>query len=162
MTTQFWATIVVGLFLSGSSASTFAGERKVYVLNAIEGDVIEVVRDGKQYRVHIAGIDAPPNGTALAKTSKQALGALTFGRWALADCVNAPAPPPKKPGDKPQLGPLYCRVDVEGADLAASQLEAGNVKYSPKQVFGLAESSRKRYQDAESKAKEAKVGVWAQ
>ena len=119
------------------------------------------MHDGKQYRARIAGIDAPAKDSDLPKTSKQALGALTFGRWALAECVNAPARPPKKPGDKPKLGPLNCRVDVEGTDLAAVQLETGNAKYSATQVYGLSELQRKRYQDAQAKAKEAKLGVWA-
>ena len=101
-----WILLLVPLFTGLSSLAAFAAERKVYVLNAVEGDLLEVVHDGKQYRARIAGIDAPAKDSDLAKTSKQALGALTFGRWALAECVNAPAPPPKKPGDKPR----FCRI----------------------------------------------------
>ena len=101
----------------------------MYVTNAVEGDVLELLDNGKQYRARITGIDAP-------------------------------ASPPKKPGDKPKPGPLYCRVEVEGMDLAVAQLEAGNARYSPKHVFGVNAEHQKRYQQAESKAKDAKLGVW--
>ena len=96
------------------SAPLNATERKAYVINALAGDMLELVEEGKQYRARIAGIDAPAKDADQAKASKLALSSLTFGRWVQASCVNVAAPPPKKPGAKPKLGPLYCRFDLEG------------------------------------------------
>ena len=150
--------IVAGFFVFNTLAG--AAARKVYVTNAIDGDVLELLDNGKQYRARIAGIDAPAKDSDRAKAAKLALSSLTFGRWAQASCENAPAPPPKKPGDKAKPGPLYCRVEIEGLDLAVAQLEAGNARYSPKQVVGVDAEHQKRYQQAELKAKDAKLGVW--
>jgi endonuclease YncB( thermonuclease family) len=115
------------------SPHAFADERKAYVLNATEGDMLEFVENNKQYRVHIAGITAPAKDSEHAKLSKQALPALTFGRWVQASCVMAP----HKAGERPKPRPLYCRVEFEGADLALAQLQAGKARYGASRAFGL-------------------------
>ena len=156
-------SMMCAALISVSGALATAAERRVYVLNAINGDELELIPEGgKQHRALLAGIDAPARDTEQAKASKLALSSLTFGRWVQTGCQNAPPPPPKKPGDKPKPGPLYCRVELEGTDLAIAQLEAGRVRFNAKHAVGLSQSQQKRYQEAETKAKEAKVGVWAQ
>ena len=161
MKTAAASTLLV-LALWVANGSVWAAERKVYVLNAISGDELELLPEGgKQHRAFLAGIDAPARDTEQAYAAKQALSGLTFGRWAQASCQNAPAPSPKKPNEKPKLGPLYCKVELEGTDLAVAQLEAGRVRFSGKNAVGLTQGQQKRYQEAEAKAKEAKLGVWA-
>jgi len=153
---------VVGLLLAGVSGLSIAAERRVYVLNAIDGDQLELLPEGgKQHRAFMAGITAPVKDTQQAKASKLALSSLAFGRWVQAACQNAPAPPPGKANEKPKPGPLYCRVEVEGVDLAVAQLEAGQARYSVKHAVGLNAEQRQRYADAEAKAKAAKAGLWA-
>lgn len=154
-------TCALALSIFCVCTSVQANERKAYVLNAIEGDVLEFVENSKQYRVHIAGIDAPTKDTEHAKFSKQALSALTFGRWVQATCVAAPPPSPPKAGQRAKPGPLYCRVEVEGADLAIAQLEAGKARYGANHAFGLTANQKAEYQSAEAKAKERKQGIWS-
>ena len=86
--------IVAGFFVFSTPSG--AAERKVYVTNAIDGDVLELLDNGKQYRARIAGIDAPAKDSDRAKAAKLALSSLTFGRWAQASCEKCAGPAAKE------------------------------------------------------------------
>jgi len=144
-----------------ASAALAATDRKVYVLNAIAGDRLEILPErGSAYRVFVAGIEAPPKDSEAGRASKSALTAVAFARWGTASCQSAPPLPPKKPGDKPRPGPTYCRVEVDGNDSGLAQLEAGQARFTDQRALGLDAQQRKRYAAAEAKAKAAKLGIW--
>jgi endonuclease YncB( thermonuclease family) len=136
-------------------------EQKVYVLDAIDGDSLQLQRDGGALvRVHLIGVEAPGTREEKRHPSKLHLGSIAFGRWGTAQCDPVPKPPvdaKKKPPPKP----LLCRVRVDGKDVGLAQLEAGQASFSARYAGSLSEADRMAYKGAERSAKDTKKGMWA-
>lgn len=155
------AAVALTMGVLAASADAAALARKVYVLNAIEGDRLEILPErGSAYRVFVAGIEAPPKHSEAGRASKSALTAVAFARWGTATCQSAPPLPPKNPREKPRPGSKYCRVEVDGTDMGLAQLSAGQARYTEQRALGLDAQQRERYTAAQAKAKAAKVGMW--
>ncbi|RMF86537.1 MAG: nuclease [Nitrospinota bacterium] len=69
-------TVFLLLPLPLFAATTFTGK----VVGVIDGDTIEVLREGKAVRVRLAGIDAPERRQPYGRRAKQYTSALVFGQ----------------------------------------------------------------------------------
>jgi len=144
---------------SAGENSTSPVSRELYVLDAVEGNELQVMDAGKGEHIFLAGLVAPDRLTPAAKAALVALREATFARTVSGRCVRAPSLAPKKPGGKPIPGALYCVVERDGTDVAVALLTTGNAKFSEKKAFGLTPADKDRYRAAESKAKQAQNGV---
>lgn len=150
------------LMLLSSAGALAQHEQKVYVLDAIDGDSLQLQRDGGAlFRTHLIGIEAPGTRQEKRHPSKLALGSIGFGRWGTARC-DPPEKPPKGGKKKVVPKPLLCRVHVDGKDLGLAQLEAGQASYSTRYAGSLSETDRATYKAAERAAKDAKKGMWGE
>ncbi|HWF60659.1 MAG TPA: thermonuclease family protein [Nitrospira sp.] len=68
------AAFLVLLFLFSAPAFSFTGE----VVSVLDGDTIEVLRNGKAQRVRLYGIDCPEKGQPFGNNAKQATSAMVF------------------------------------------------------------------------------------
>jgi micrococcal nuclease len=68
--------LLLTLSLASNASADFTGE----VVEVIDGDTIEVMRDGRSERVRLHGIDAPEKGQAFGKSSKRTASELSFGK----------------------------------------------------------------------------------
>lgn len=79
--------IVAAAFVLASGASLGFAQAAVYpfsivgeVVGITDGDTIKVLRDNKQYKIRLNGIDAPEMKQAYGRKSKEYLAALVFGK----------------------------------------------------------------------------------
>jgi endonuclease YncB( thermonuclease family) len=137
--------------------ATHAAE-KVYVLDAVDGDQVQLQRaNGSLSQVHLIGIiQAPGTRSEKRHPSKLHFGQTAFGRWDTAVCDPWERPKNKK---KP-APPLLCRMEVDGTDLSAVQLEAGFATYSDRYAGSLSQEDRKSFKAKEQAAREAKK-IWS-
>ena len=153
---------VAGALLLLSFSAVAQPEQKVYVLDAIDGDSLQVQRDGGALaRAHLIGIEAPGTREEKRHPSKLHLGSVAFGRWGTAQCDPVPPLPTDVKKKKPLPKPLLCRVRIDGKDVGLAQLEAGQASYSTRFAGSLSEADRGTYKAAERSAKETKKGMWA-
>jgi len=146
----------VGALTALLMAGTASAE-KVYVLDAVDGDQVQLQREhGGLSQARLIGIEAPGARSDKRHPAKLNLGQRAFGRWGTASCDPWHRPPDKK---KP-LPPLLCRVEVDGHDLSVAQLEAGFARYSERFAGSLTTSERELFKAKESAAREAKKGMW--
>lgn len=148
--------------LLASATAHAQQEQKVYVLDAIDGDSLQLQRDGGAlFRTRLIGIEAPGTREEKRHPSKLALGSIAFGRWGTARC-DPIEKPPTETKKKATPKPLLCRVHVDGKDLGLAQLEAGQASYSARYSGSLSEADRSTYKAAERAAKDAKKGMWGE
>jgi micrococcal nuclease len=138
-----------------AAASTFPPNEGM-VVHVFDGDTLVVESRGRRYKIRILGIDTPevrgpytreqPFGKqASARTKELATGkkvTLEYGGDALKD----------------KYGRLLAYVTLpDGADLGRILISEGLAE-----AFHHAEYSRKRlYHELESKAKQARLGIWS-
>lgn len=137
----------VALFAEPSLASTFTG----VVVGVADGDTITVLDGGnRQIKVRLAGIDAPEKKQAFGTRSKIHLSELVYKRIVTLEC-----------GKQDRYRRDVCIVMRDGQDVNLRQVETGLAwwyrKYSREQSPG----DRRAYEASESKARAARVGLWA-
>lgn len=139
------AFLLLTLACNQAPALTF----KARVVKIADGDSL-TVRDasGKTLEVRISGIDAPEGRQSFGPNARASLEALLKGRDVTIDV-----------DDVDRYGRLVARVSRESRDAGLAQLEAGMAWTYP-WAEGLGIAEKKRYADAESKAKAAKRGLW--
>lgn len=104
----------------------------------------------KQYRVRLQGIDAPESKQPFGQRSKQNLSNLVYGRQVVAECTKQ---------DKYKRS--VCKILAAGKDANLAQIEAGMAWWYRDYSKEQSASDRAVYEAAEAKAKEAKLGLWA-
>ncbi len=138
--------LVLLLVLPAASASTLPGR----VLRVVDGDTIVVIGPGNaQYRVNLAGLDAPELNQRYGLASKEHLLRHVAGRFVVVDWQK-----------RDRHGDLVGRVWVSGQDLGLKQVRAGLGWYL--RSYRQAPSESAAYARAEQQAKEAKRGLWAE
>ena len=130
--------------------ATAAELRSVVVVGISDGDTM-TVRDGdrKQYKVRLAGIDAPEKHQGFADRSKQHLSNLAFQKQAIADCYRTD-----------QYKRKVCRVWVEGKDVALAQVRTGLAWHYKRFEKEQTPSERIAYARAEDDARASRIGLW--
>ncbi len=146
----------VGVVAVGATLAAFSVHvEKVYVLDAVDGDQLQLQRGGLS-QVRLIGIESPGHRSDKRHPAKLNLGQVAFGRLGEAQCD-----PWEKPKDKKQpMPPVLCRVKVDGIDLSSAQLDAGFARYSPRYAGSLSPDERESFLQKERAAREAKKGMW--
>ena len=120
------------------------------VVRVADGDTVTVLDAGNtQYRVRLAGIDAPESHLAFGSRSKQSLSELVFGKdvtvlYAKTD----------------QYGRLVGKVIVDGEDANLAQLKAGMAWHYKEYQREQTPEDRELYARAEEEARAQHRGLW--
>ena len=141
--------LVFALLLFGCAsvwADTIAGR----VIAVTDGDTIKVLdAQHVQYKVRLAGIDAPESRQAYGTRSKQNLSDLVFGKTVTVEF------------DKhDRYGRIVGKVLHEKSDMNLKQIEAGLAWHYKQYAKEQSMEDRLRYAEAESRARAAHLGLW--
>lgn len=139
--------LAVGAGLGLAQAATYTGT----VVGVSDGDTIKVLDGGRrQHRVRLAGIDAPEKAQAFGQRSKQSLSDLVYGRQVTIDT---------RKDDR--YGREVGKVLVDGRDVNLEQLRRGMAWHYKAYEREQSAEDRAFYAAAEDRAREAKLGLWA-
>jgi len=120
------------------------------VVRVLDGDSLLIrLADGEIRGVRIAGIDAPEKGQPHADVSRRALLALLHERDVRVDAVKTD-----------RFDRLVGRVFVENRDAGLAQLSAGLAWHFTRYDADLAPAVRRRYAQAERRARLQGIGLW--
>lgn len=120
------------------------------VVRVLDGDSLLVrLADGQVRGVRIAGIDAPEKGQPHADVSRRALLAQLHERDIRVEAVKTD-----------RFDRLVGRVFVENRDAGLAQLRAGLAWHFTRYDADLAPAVRRRYAQAERRARLQGIGLW--
>lgn len=131
-----------------SNASTLVGQ----VVGVTDGDTITLLDASQtQYKIRLAGIDAPEKKQAFGSASKKSLSDLVYGKvvsvnWDKLD----------------RYGRTVGKVLVNGTDANLIQVKNGYAWFYKKYQNELALQDRLDYLHAQEAAEEARVGLWSE
>jgi endonuclease YncB( thermonuclease family) len=127
-------------------ADTFSGK----VIAVADGDTLTVL-DQKmiQYKIRLAGIDAPERQQPYGEKSRQSLFDLTFNKTVTIETYK-----------RDRFGREVGKVLIEGRDINVIQVERGLAWFYRKYQSEQSELDRKRYDEAQSEAQGANRGLW--
>lgn len=120
------------------------------VVGIADGDTVTIL-DGldRQYKVRLAGIDAPERGQPFGQRSKQQLSECAFGKTANVE------------GNKvDRYGRLVGKVHVNGVDCNLRQVEQGLAWHYKQYVLEQPPADRTQYDAAEAAARRERLGLW--
>lgn len=141
------ALAITVLFPMPAQASAFEAK----VVGVTDGDTVTVVTaDHRQFKIRVAGIDAPEKKQAFGARAKQALSDCAFGQSAMID------------GDKlDRYGRTVAKVIVRGTDCGLQQVRRGFAWHFKRYAKEQAPDDRIAYSSAEIEARDAKRGLWS-
>jgi endonuclease YncB( thermonuclease family) len=128
-------------------------ERRVVgkIVGVHDGDTITLLDENKtQYKVRFNGIDAPELKQDFGNKAKESLSDLVFGKTVTLVYSKL---------DK--YGRIVGNIYLDGKDINLEQIKAGFAWHYKKYQDEQTETDRKSYSEAEIKAKESKLGLWA-
>jgi len=141
-----WAAVLV-LALTAAEAATLSGR----VVGVHDGDTITVLDANRtQYKIRLAGIDAPESKQAFGNRSKQNLSDLVFGKDVAVEWDKR---------DRYQR--VVGVVLVDGHDVNLEQVRAGMAWWYRQYAKEQIPDDRRLYELAENEARAAKRGLWA-
>lgn len=115
------------------------------VVTVLDGDTMDVLRDGREVRVRLDGIDAPESGQDFGPQAKQFMTDAALNRIVAV-----------RGNEIDQYGRLIARVTADGRDLSLAAVEAGFawqfVRHSKDPSLAA----------AETRAHAQRLGLWAQ
>lgn len=135
----FTILFIVLLHTCPSLADVFHGK----VVGVSDGDTISVMRDGREEKVRLNGIDAPEKSQAFGTRAKQFTSSLVFGRMAGVYYQK-----------RDRYGRILGNVVVDGKDLSRELLKAG-LAWHYRQY-----SRDSKLQALEDQAHAARRGLW--
>lgn len=131
---------------AAASAETLHGK----VVSVADGDTVTVLEGGnRQWKVRVAGIDAPEKAQPFGQASKRALSDMVAGKavdveWDKRD----------------RYGRVVGKVLVSGRDAGLAQVEAGMAWWYRKYSNEQSPRDRGTYSAAEESARSAGKGLW--
>lgn len=138
------ASLLLFLLLPASiaPAESFAGR----VVGVLDGDTIDVLREGRAVRVRLHGIDSPERGQPFGTRARQYAAGLAFGKMVTVAVV-----------DRDRYGRLVGRVALPGGRLLSHELLAAGYawwyrEYAP---------GEPRLAELEGRARREKRGLWS-
>lgn len=141
-----------GIALLWSSLSATAADIVGRVVGVSDGDTITVLVDNHdRLKVRLAGIDAPEKSQPFGSVSKKSLSDQVFGKT-----VNIES------NKKDRYGRFLGRVIFNGTDVCLEQIRAGMAWHYKRYSNEQSESLRLEYADAESQARQLKIGLWSE
>jgi endonuclease YncB( thermonuclease family) len=134
---------------SGQTLATRSLEGKV--VGVADGDTITVLGAGnRQTHVRLQGIDAPESAQAFGQVSKRNLSDLIFGRQIVIEYEKTD-----------RYGRTLGKVLVGGRDVNLEQIRAGLAWHYKHYQDEQSMEDRQLYADAETEARSARCGLWA-
>lgn len=128
-------------------ANTITGR----VVGVADGDTVTVLDSNRvQYKVRVAGIDAPEKGQAFGDRSKQNLSNLVFDRNVTVEW-----------NKQDRYGRIVGKVMVNGVDADLEQVKAGMAWWYRKYANEQSPADQRIYEQAEQQAQARRLGLWA-
>lgn len=143
---------LAGAFLFAALAlPCAAAELTGRVVGVSDGDTITVLdTNHMQYKIRLAGIDAPESKQAFGSRSKQHLSSLVYNRQVLVEWNKLD-----------RYGRTVGVVLVDGHDANLEQVRAGMAWWYRQYAREQTPDDRRFYESAEQEARAAKRGLWA-
>lgn len=141
-----WVALLLVLGTFSVSAEVIHGK----VIRVSDGDTIAVLDSrNRQYKIRLAGIDAPERKQANYETSRKNLAALTFGKIVVVNWYK-----------KDRYGRLVGSVEADRQDVGLVQLRAGQAWWFRQYAHEQSVFDRSQYAVAESEARSNARGLW--
>ncbi|MBK8809281.1 MAG: thermonuclease family protein [Acidobacteria bacterium] len=133
----------------GSTPNAQISPRRFRVTKVIDGDTIDV-RDehNNLFRVRLAGIDSPERGQPYSKVATEALSALVWNREVMLE------------GEKIDRFRRRVAKVLTDRDVCLEMVRKGLAWHFKKYEEEQSPSDRKLYDDAETKARTERTGLW--
>lgn len=120
------------------------------VVSVLDGDTIILLdSQNAQYRIRLAGIDAPEKSQAFGEVSKQSLSTLVLAHDVTVEI-----------GKTDKYGRQVGKITVSGEDANLEQVKRGLAWHYKAYAREQSKLDRLAYAAAEDAAKEAQVGLW--
>ncbi|HEY9278379.1 MAG TPA: thermonuclease family protein [Methylotenera sp.] len=146
LTTIFITAFFVILSLSYADAATITGR----VIAVTDGDTIRVLDNtNTQYKIRLAGIDAPEKKQAFGNVSKKSLSDLVYGKQVFVDWQK-----------QDRYGRKVGKVVINGQDANLEQIKRGMAWFYSKYQNELVMDDRLNYLHAHEFAQAGRVGLW--
>jgi endonuclease YncB( thermonuclease family) len=142
-----WIALTLMLF---GCLNAWAGTVTGTVIAISDGDTIRVLDAQRiQYKVRLAGIDAPESKQAYGARSKKNLSDLVFGKTVTIEF-----------NKHDRYGRIVGKVLHDNVDVDLQQIEAGFAWHYKQYVKEQLTEDRMLYADAEVRAQAAHLGLW--
>ena len=141
--------VLIAIALMLLTTATNAGTLTGHVVGITDGDTLTLLVDRQQYKIRIAGIDAPERHQAWGDKSKLNISRLSFSQQAVADCPKVD-----------RWGRQICKVTVNGVDIGLEQVKDGMAWWYRKYAKEQAAEDQPIYENAELMAKLRRLGLW--
>ncbi len=142
------AVLLLALFaiFSSAIAETLQGK----VVGVHDGDTITLLdNNDTQYRIRLAGIDAPELSQPFGKASKDHLSTLIFGKTVSVEYSK-----------RDKYGRMVGKIMLEKQDICLEQIRSGLAWHYKKYENEQSPEDRVSYAAAEEKARSQKAGLW--
>ncbi|MDP3087504.1 MAG: thermonuclease family protein [Methylotenera sp.] len=121
------------------------------VVGVSDGDTITLLdKNNSQYKVRLAGIDAPEKKQAFGNASKKFLSNLIFSKQVIADWSK-----------RDRYGRLVAKITLNDKDINLLQIEQGMAWFYFKYQNELNQEDRIKYVQAHQNSENNKIGLWA-
>ncbi len=142
-----WITLASMLLIGVSAwADTITGK----VIAVTDGDTIRVLdAQNVQYKVRLAGIDAPESKQAYGVRSKKSLSDLVFGKTVTVEFSKYD-----------RYGRVVGKILYEKVDMDLQQVEVGLAWHYKQYAKEQSTTDRRLYAAAEDRARAAHLGLW--
>ena len=145
---KFVFLVLVLCFTPIANAATLVGQ----VVGVTDGDTITVLDATKtQYKIRLAGIDAPEKKQAFGNVSKKSLSDMVYGKQVSVDY-----------NKQDHYGRTVGKVIVDGVDANLEQVKRGLAWFYKKYQNEQPLQDRLDYLHAQEAAEQSKVGLWAE
>ncbi len=139
---------VIALLFTSLVANALTLEGRV--VGVADGDTITVLDNTKtQYKIRLAGIDAPEKSQPFGNVSKKSLSDLVYGKPVTIDYTK-----------QDRYGRLVGKVLQNGNDINYVQIQRGMAWFYQKYKNELSVVDQSAYQQAEEAAYTQRLGLW--
>jgi len=142
---------LLSVLLSTAQLSAIAEIINGKVVGVADGDTVTVLDSAKvQYKIRLTGIDAPEKAQPYGQVSKKSLSDLVFNKdveisWEKRDRYQR----------------ILGKVLLDKQDICLEQVKRGMAWHYKQYQRDQSQEDRTSYDLAEKKAREAKIGLWA-
>lgn len=131
-----------------AAADTILGR----VVGVTDGDTISVVaEENRQFKVRLAGIDAPEKKQPFGQKSKAMLAEKIYGKQVVVEW-----------NKRDRYQRIVGKVVADGSDVGLSLISSGLAWHYKKYESEQTQEDRRRYSDAEVLARSNRLGVWSE
>ncbi len=138
-----WSLVLVAFV---AQAETITGR----VVGIADGDTVTVLDASRtQYKIRLAGIDAPEKAQPFGQRSKEKLSSLAYDQVVSIEWDK-----------KDRYGRIVGKILVNGRDINIEQIRSGMAWWYEKYRKEQSASDQRMYAQAEQEARAQRVGLW--